>query len=95
VTVPFIRRKYHGKSDPEIYRKVDGVMERLASELGLTYETDAATRSGKVAKMGISGKYAVKAGEVTVELAYPMLVPGSLRKKVEDKIESHLQDLFA
>jgi hypothetical protein len=70
-------------------------MERIAGEMGLAYQTDAASRSGRVAKMGISGKYAVRAGEVTVELTFPLLVPGSLRKRVEEKIETHLQDLFA
>jgi hypothetical protein len=93
--MPFIRRRYAGHTDPEIYEKVDGVMERLAGEMGLAYETDAAARTGKVAKMGINGRYVVEAGEVTVELSYPMLLPGSLRKRVEEKIASHLQNLFA
>jgi len=32
---------------------------------------------------------------VTVDLAYPMLVPGALRRKVEERIEEKLDGLFA
>jgi Putative polyhydroxyalkanoic acid system protein (PHA_gran_rgn) len=90
-----IRRKFPGKSDHEIYLRVHQVMEGIASEMSLAYETDGARKRGKVAKMGITGAYAVTAGEVTVDLSYPMLVPGSMRKKVEAKIEQKLDGLFA
>ena len=32
---------------------------------------------------------------MSVELKYPMLIPASLRKKVEDRIGSKLDGLFA
>jgi hypothetical protein len=70
-------------------------MEAIAAEMSLSYSTDGARRHGTVAKMGITGKYAVGAGEVVVELAYPMLIPGALRKKVESRIEQKLDGLFA
>jgi len=90
-----IRRKFHGKTDHEIYEKVHEVMEKIADDMGLDYETDGSRRHGKVAKMGITGHYAVKGGEVTVDLKYPMLVPGSLKKKVEERIAQKLDGLFA
>jgi hypothetical protein len=90
-----IRRKFQGKTDHQIYEKVHEVMEKIADDMGLAYETDGHRRHGKVAKMGITGHYAVKDGEVTVDLKYPMLVPGSLKKKVEEKISQKLDGLFA
>jgi hypothetical protein len=89
-----IHRKFPGKSDGEIYQRVHQVMEQIAGDMSLSYETDEARRHGKVAKMGITGVYAVRDSAVTVELKYPMLVPGAMRKKVEDKIERKLDGLF-
>jgi hypothetical protein len=45
--------------------------------------------------MGISGTYQVRDGEVVVDLEFPMLVPGSMRQKVEDDIQRRLDGLFA
>jgi len=45
--------------------------------------------------MGISGSYAVQEGSVTVDLKFPMLIPGSMRQKVQDDIERKLDGLFA
>jgi hypothetical protein len=36
----------------------------------------------------------VRSSEVVVEMKYPMLIPGSLRQKVEDDIERKLDALF-
>lgn len=90
-----IHRKFPGKSAPEIYARVDAVMQGIAAELSLDYRGDGQRHSGTVAKMGITGSYQVRAGEVSVDLKYPMLVPGSLRKKVEDRISEKLDGLFA
>jgi len=93
--MPQIKRKYPGKKAGEIYSKVDEVMERIARKLSLDYQTDEGAKAGKVSKMGISGAYAVGDGEVTVDLKFPMLVPGSMRKRVQDDIESKLDALFS
>jgi hypothetical protein len=90
-----ITRKYAGRSDAEIYTKVDEVMEGVARRHSLAYQRDPATRTGSVSLMGASGSFAVKDGQVTVELKYPMLVPGSMRRKVEGDIEAKLERLFA
>ncbi len=45
--------------------------------------------------MGITGTYLVRDGEVTVDLKYPMLVPGPLRRQVQEDIERRLDRLFA
>jgi len=92
--MPQITRKYPGKSAGEIYEKVDEVMERIAKKLSLDYHKDGGTKTGKVAKMGVSGAYKVSDEEVTVELKFPMLIPGSMRQKVQDDIESKLDGLF-
>ena len=92
--MPQITRKYPGKSAGEIYTKVDEVMERIARKLSLHYQRDHATRTGKVSKMGVSGAYAVQDGEVTVDLKFPILVPGSMRQKVTADIERKLDELF-
>ena len=92
--MPQIKRTYPGKSAGEIYAKVDEVMERIAEKLSLHYQTDEKARTGKVSKMGISGSYLVSEGEVTVDLKFPMLVPGSMRQKVQEDIERKLDGLF-
>jgi hypothetical protein len=70
-------------------------MQRIAHKLSLDYAKDHHTKSGKVSKMGISGTYSVKDEEVVIDLKFPMLVPGSMRQKVEDHIERKLDALFA
>jgi hypothetical protein len=89
-----IKRSYPGKSAGEIYTKVDEVMERIAEKLSLDYQKDHAARTGKVSKMGIHGSYFVRDGEVTVDLKFPMLIPGSMRQKVQDDIARKLDGLF-
>jgi hypothetical protein len=92
--MPQIKKSYPGKSAGEIYTKVDEVMERIAEKLSLDYQKDGKARTGKVSKMGISGSYLVADGEVTVDLKFPMLIPGSMRKKVQEDIERKLGGLF-
>ena len=89
-----IRKKYPGKADDEIYAKVDAAMEGIARRHSLEYRKDPAARRGSVAKMGASGSYSVAEGQVTVELRFPMLVPGSMRRKVEEDVERKLEGLF-
>lgn len=93
--MPQIKRTYPGKTAAEIFAKVDEVMERIAAKLSLDYQRDGAARTGKVSKMGISGSYAVREGEVTIDLKFPMLVPGSMREKVQDDISRKLDGLFS
>ncbi len=90
-----ITRKFTGRKDDEIFQKVHEMMSRIAEKLSLDYKKDDALRSGKVSKMGITGTYAVKHSEVVVEMKYPMLVPGSMRQKVEEDIERKLDALFS
>ncbi len=90
-----ITRKYPGKSDAEIFARVDEVMADVARRHSLDYRRDPAAMTGSVSLMGASGTYAVQGGQVTVELKYPMLVPGSMRRKVEGDIEAKLDALFA
>ena len=93
--MPQIKRTYPGKSADEIYEKVDEVMQRIAQKMSLDYHKDHVAKTGKVSKMGISGSYAVHEGGVTVDLKFPMLIPGSMRQKVQDDIERKLDKLFA
>jgi hypothetical protein len=92
--MPQIKKSYPGKSAGEIYTKVDEVMERIAQKLSLDYQKDGKARTGKVSKLGISGSYLVADGEVTVDLKFPMLIPGSMRQKVQEDIERKLDGLF-
>jgi hypothetical protein len=92
--MPQIKKTFPGKSAGEIYTKVDAVMERLAQKMALDYQRDEEARTGKVSKMGIHGSYLVNDGEVTVDLRFPMLVPGSMRQKVQEDIERKLEGLF-
>ncbi len=69
-------------------------MERIAREMSLHYRKDGAQRTGQVSKMGIAGVYRVADERVTVDLTFPMLVPGSLKRKVQENIEQRLDRLF-
>ena len=92
--MPQIKREYPGKGAQEIFEKVDQVMERIAQKLSLDYHRDHSSRTGRVSKMGVSGSYAVRDEEVTIDLKFPMLVPGSMRQKVQEDIERKLDGLF-
>jgi hypothetical protein len=93
--MPQFSRKYPGKSAEEIYARVDRTMAQMAEKHSLDYETDDADRTGKVSKMGIAGKYEVREGEVTIDLKFPMILPGSMKKSVEEAILKRLDSLFA
>jgi hypothetical protein len=90
-----IVKKYPGKSAAEIFTRVDAAMAGMAARHGLDYRKDDGARAGSVSKMGAHGAYVVHDGQVSVELKFPMLVPGSMRKKVEEDIERKLEQLFA
>ena len=92
--MPLINKKYPGRNAQEIYEAVHKVMERLTAKMGLHYDTDAASRAGTVSKMGIKGDYLAREGEVTVDLKFPMLIPGPLKKQVQEDIERRLDKLF-
>jgi hypothetical protein len=92
--MPQFSRKYPGKNADEIYVRVDETMARMAEKHSLNYEKDDGGKTGKVSKLGISGVYHVKDGEVTVDLKFPMLIPGSMRQKVQEDIERKLDGLF-
>ena len=93
--MPLISRQYPGKNAQEIYEKVDQVMQRLSVKMGLKYDKDPKEKAGKVSKMGITGKYLAEDGQVTVDLHFPMLIPWSLKRQVQDDIERRLDGLFA
>jgi hypothetical protein len=93
--MPQISRKYPGKSAQEIYEAVDQMMQRLSAKMGLKYEKEPRARKGKVSKMGISGTYLASEGGVTVDLHFPVITPGSLKRQVQDDIERRLDGLFA
>jgi len=90
-----ITRKFPGRSDGEIYQRVHELMEHIAAKFSLDYRRDDATKRGEVSKMGVTGSYSVRGEEVVVDLKFPMLVPGSMRRKVEEDIERRLDGLFS
>ena len=90
-----ISRKYPGKSADEIFAKVDAIMEGIARKMSLDYKKNVADKSGSVAKMGVSGAYQVRQDQVTIDLAFPIFVPGAMRQQVQEDIERRLDGLFA
>ncbi len=90
-----ITRRFSGHDDDEIFDKVHEIMERIAQEFSLDYRQDGKLLQGQVSKMGITGKFSVRASEVVVDMKYPILVPGSMRAKIEYHIERKLDSLFA
>ncbi len=89
-----ITRSYPGRKADELYRKVDEVMERISREMHLDYRKDGVGMTGSVSRMGIAGVYRVADGRVTIDLTFPMLVPGSLKRRVQESIEQRLDRLF-
>ncbi len=71
------------------------MMEHFAQKHGLKYQKDAGAKTGKVSKMGVTGSYVAKEGEVAIDLHFPMLIPGSVKKTVTESIEKRLDGLFA
>jgi len=90
-----IRRQFPGRTDGEIFERVHDVMMHLAERFSLDYRRDEKTLSGRVSKMGVSGTYQVRGEEVVVDLKFPILVPRSMREKVEEDIERKLDALFS
>lgn len=90
-----IKKTYPGKSADEIYVKVHQVMDKIAQKLSLDYRKDDGQKTGQVSKMGIHGSYKVTEGEVVVDLKFPIIVPGPMKKKVTEDIERKLDGLFA
>lgn len=93
--MPQIKREYPGRKADEIYAKVDEVMQRLTDKMGLRYDKDPAQRTGKVSKLGIAGSYKATDGQVSIDLSFPMIVPGALKRQVQEDIERRLDGLFA
>jgi hypothetical protein len=93
--MPQITRKYPGKTTEEIFQRVDAVMERIAQKLSLHYQKDGPRHTGKVSKMGVTGSYAVKEDHVVIDLEFPFLIPGSMRRQITEDIEKKLDGLFA
>jgi Putative polyhydroxyalkanoic acid system protein (PHA_gran_rgn) len=93
--MPQIKREYPGKKADEIYEKVDQVMERLTVKMGLKYHKDPVKKTGKVSKLGIAGTYLASDGQVVIDLNFPMIIPGSMKKQVQEDIERRLDGLFA
>ena len=93
--MPVISRKFPGKSADEIYQAVEQVMERMTAKMGLKHEARPGEKAGKVSKMGITGSYLARDGEVTVDLHFPMLIPGAMKRQVQEQIEQKLDRLFA
>ncbi len=69
-------------------------MERLTAKMGLKYDKSPERRSGKVSKMGIAGTYVASDGQVLIDLSFPMLIPGSMKRQVQEDIERRLDGLF-
>jgi len=90
-----ISRKYPGKSTEEIFAKVDAIMEGIARKMSLDYKKNAADKSGSVAKMGVSGAYQVQQDQVTIDLDFPIFIPGAMRNQIQQDIERRLDGLFA
>lgn len=90
-----IHRKFPGKTADEIFQKVDDAMHGVAEKLSLDYEHDPVAKTGRVHKMGVTGTYSVNHEEVLVDIKFPMIVPGSWRKRVEEDIHKKLDGLFA
>jgi hypothetical protein len=90
-----IKKTYPGKNAAEIYEKVHQVMAGIAHKMSLDYQTDAGAKTGKVSKLGVTGAYVVKDGEVVVDLSFPFIMPGSVKKKVQADVERKLDGLFA
>ena len=70
-------------------------MQRLTVKMGLKYAKDPGRKTGKVSKMGIAGTYVATDGQVLIDLSFPMILPGSMKKQVQEDIERRLDGLFA
>ncbi len=89
-----IKKQYPGKNAQEIYAKVDEVMQGLTAKMGLKYDKDPVKKTGRVTKMGIAGTYVASDGQVLIDLSFPMIIPGAMKRQVQEQIEQKLDGLF-
>ena len=88
-------RTYKGKSGQEIFERTRKTIDQLASRYALKHEANEASLRGTVSRMGTEGRYRVEGEKLTLDLDYSFLIPGAMRRRVEDEVNQRLDGLFA
>ncbi len=87
-------RTFTGKTPEDIFDRTRQTIEGLAQRYALKHEPDAKGLSGKVSRMGTTGRYRVVGDKLTLDLDYSFVMPGALRKRVEDEVNQRLDGLY-
>jgi Putative polyhydroxyalkanoic acid system protein (PHA_gran_rgn) len=90
-----VERDFPGKTSKEIFDRTAQIIEELAGRYSLKHQPEAGTLSGKVSRSGVEGRYNVVGERLTLELEFSFLIPGVLRKRVQDEVAGRLDRLFA
>lgn len=90
-----IERTFQGKSSQEIFERASRTIEELAGRYSLKHEPAPASLAGRVSRAGAEGRYRVEGERLTLDLEFSFLVPGAVRKKVQDEVTGRLDRLFA
>jgi hypothetical protein len=87
-------RTFSGKAAQEIFERTRKTIDELAHRYALKHEPDATSLRGKVSRMGTEGRYRVEGEKLTLDLDYSFLIPGAMRRRVEDEVNQRLDGLF-
>lgn len=87
-------RTFAGKNAAEIYQATKKVIEDLAGKYSLKHQADDQKLSGTVKQIGVNGSYQASSEKVAITLEYGMLIPGSIRDKVQAEVTRQLDKLF-
>jgi Putative polyhydroxyalkanoic acid system protein (PHA_gran_rgn) len=88
-------RTYTGKQAKDIFERTRKTIDQLAQRYALNHEPNEPAMSGKVSRMGTEGRYRVEGEKLTLDLDYSFLIPGAMRRRVEDEVNQRLDGLFA
>ena len=88
-------RTFSGKTAQEIFERTRKTIDELAQRYSLNHQPDASALRGKVGRMGTEGRYRVEGERLTLDLDYSFLIPGPMRRRIEDEVNQRLDALFA
>src|ERR1700726_2322767 len=87
-------RTYSGKAAQEICEPTRQTIDQLAQRYALNHAPEVSSLRGKVSRMGTEGRYRVEGDKLTLDLDYSFLIPGAMRRRIEDEVNQRLDGLF-
>jgi Putative polyhydroxyalkanoic acid system protein (PHA_gran_rgn) len=87
-------RTYGGQTAQDIFERTRKTIDDLAQRYSLNHKPNVPALSGTVSRMGTEGRYRVEGDKLTLELSYSFVIPGAMRRRVEDEVNQRLDRLY-